>query len=135
MFPIGTHRIRGNGILHPMKGDPEFGRRLKGAREALGLKQMEAAVGIGISRSHLANIERGNKGAGRQNMLKIKDFYKISLDDFLAASEGGLIKGASNTHGAIEGAIVSMVRKLTPEQATAVAQMLMALIQPKNGTN
>jgi transcriptional regulator with XRE-family HTH domain len=45
-----------------MDDNKAIGARIRKARLAKGLTQVELAVAIGVSRAHLTNAERGNGG-------------------------------------------------------------------------
>ena len=65
-----------------------FGQTIKRLRKARGLTQVELAVELGLSRSHLANMEVGNDAPGREILVKLADFFRVSLDDLTNRSGG-----------------------------------------------
>jgi transcriptional regulator with XRE-family HTH domain len=64
-----------------------LGRRLKFAREALGLKQKEMAVHLDISASYISEIEKGKTNPSFNFLLRLYRKYRISLD-WLLFEEG-----------------------------------------------
>ena len=51
----------------------EVGRRLRAAREAGGWSQQEVADDVGITRSHIANLE-----AGRRLLPSLESLYELA---------------------------------------------------------
>lgn len=54
--------------------------RLRSLREKKRLTQEEAAKRIGIARPTYANYEAGNREPDIETLIKIAEFYKVSLD-------------------------------------------------------
>ena len=61
-----------------------FGRRLRGLRLRLGLTQVELAERLGIDRSYLADIERGNRNVSLVNLELIAKGFNLTLSRLLA---------------------------------------------------
>ena len=61
------------------------GARIKGARLARGLTQAAAAAKIGISRSFLATVERGESGVSVQTFARMADVFDIPMSSFAGA--------------------------------------------------
>jgi transcriptional regulator with XRE-family HTH domain len=61
----------------------ELGRRIRQRREANGLKQDELAVKAAISRSSIANIERGQQQAPAHVLFAIAHVLDVELADLL----------------------------------------------------
>jgi transcriptional regulator with XRE-family HTH domain len=61
------------------------GVRIKGARLARGLTQAAAAAEIGISRSFLATVERGESGVSVQTFARMADVFDIPMSSFAGA--------------------------------------------------
>lgn len=53
--------------------------RLTQARTALGLARHQAADAIGISEIYLRKLEAGGAKPGRETMVRIEQFYNISM--------------------------------------------------------
>lgn len=62
-----------------MKSGDSLGGRLAALRKAKKLPQIEVAEAIGISRSHLAEIE-GGKDPGFRTFCDLATFFNVSLD-------------------------------------------------------
>lgn len=64
-----------------MKRDlSEVGSRIKKARKSKGISQVELADKLGISVSHISNIENGKKNVGLDIFIDITDALDISAD-------------------------------------------------------
>jgi transcriptional regulator with XRE-family HTH domain len=61
------------------------GARIKGARLVRGLTQAAAAEKIGISRSFLATVERGESGVSVQTFARMADVFDIPMSSFAGA--------------------------------------------------
>lgn len=57
----------------------EFGKRLKGCREALGLSQRELAEISGVSHANISRYEKGGHGAGREVAARLAKVFNVSL--------------------------------------------------------
>lgn len=64
-------------------GMSDIGRILKERREALNIKQVDAAVYAGISRSHLSKIEAGDDPASFAVIFMLSVLYNIELATLL----------------------------------------------------
>jgi transcriptional regulator with XRE-family HTH domain len=61
----------------------KLGTRLAMAREAAGLSQSAAAVGIGVCRSALSRWERGTREPGLHLLGKLVKLYNTTFDELL----------------------------------------------------
>jgi transcriptional regulator with XRE-family HTH domain len=61
-----------------------FGRRLRDLRERRGLTQVELAEKLGLDRSYLADIERGNRNVSLVNVELIAIGFDISLSQLFS---------------------------------------------------
>jgi len=62
----------------------ELGRRLKTAREAVGLSQEDVAAQVGISRGALAQFEGGAKAPNSLHIVRLAGIYRRELSELLA---------------------------------------------------
>src|SRR2546428_12751437 len=62
----------------------ELGRRLKHAREAVGLIQEDVADQLGISRGALAQFEAGAKAPNSLHLVRLAEIYRRELGELLA---------------------------------------------------
>ena len=58
----------------------EIGKRIKQARQAKGISQMELAEAVGISVSFLSNIEVGRQSMNIRTLIAISDTLDVSTD-------------------------------------------------------
>jgi Zn-dependent peptidase ImmA (M78 family)/transcriptional regulator with XRE-family HTH domain len=62
----------------------ELGKRLRQAREHVGIKQDDAAAVLGLDATAIAKIEHGKRGVGALEMMRLATLYKVSMSDMLA---------------------------------------------------
>jgi len=58
----------------------EVGKRIKIARKARGIQQKVAAEALGVSPSHLSEIEAGKSNPSTDFHLRLSDLYNISVE-------------------------------------------------------
>lgn len=58
----------------------DIGKRIKQARQAKGLSQMELAESVGISVSFLSNIEVGRQSMNIRTLIAISEILDVSTD-------------------------------------------------------
>ena len=83
----------------------ETGKRIKQARQEMGLSQDAYSEKLNISRTHLAKVEVGLKSASIDLLIAISELSQISIDY--------LLKGSSPDHTKIKENIRAMVHSLT----------------------
>lgn len=108
-----------------MGGDPTLGEKFKEQRLALGLKQAEVADAIGISRSHMNNIEKGRDMPGRQTLIALATTLKLSLD-FIAAAPGDLVTGSAFARNETEALVLYALRRIPSDEAETIAKLALA---------
>ena len=59
----------------------KFGFRVKELRKSCGLSQEKFALQIGMDRTYLASIESGKRNVSLENIYKIAQGFKISLEE------------------------------------------------------
>ncbi len=57
-----------------------MGSRIKSMRLSKGLLQTEVAKKLGLSQTHMSNLERGRTGITLENMAKLVDIFDCSID-------------------------------------------------------
>ena len=65
----------------------ELGKRLREAREFLGLSQEQVADHLGIPRPSVSTMEAGKRRASFQEIQKLADLYRRPLSYFSGAGE------------------------------------------------
>lgn len=73
----------------------QVGERIKRLRIQKGISQTELAQEIGISQTHMSNIENGNAGISLWTAVKISRVLECSIDSF--ADEGKYTKEQKET--------------------------------------
>ncbi len=68
-----------------------FGKRIKQARESLGLTQFALAEKIDVSQNFLGDIERGIKLPSLTKLILLSNTLKVSLDTLFAESLDNVI--------------------------------------------
>jgi transcriptional regulator with XRE-family HTH domain len=70
-----------------------FAKNLEFLRKKAGIKQDEAAAALGYkNRSRLANYEGGHSLPSMEDLVKLAEYYKVSLDDLV---QGDLSNGVT----------------------------------------
>ncbi|HQU05417.1 MAG TPA: helix-turn-helix transcriptional regulator [Acidocella sp.] len=93
--------------------------------------QAVVAEAIGVSRSHLANIERGNDLPGREVLVALADYYEVSLD-WLSQRAGSVNAEGARAETKDEAILLSAYRALPPNEAAALLNMMLARMAGKN---
>lgn len=109
-----------------MTGDPILGNKLRRGRRELQLTQAEVAAAIGVSRSHLTNVENGKRGLGSAPLTKAAKRLGLSLD-FLAAAEGEDPAGAAYARTQSEAVLLALSRTLPEKELDALLAFLNSL--------
>lgn len=107
----------------------EVGQRVKTLRQEKGLTQMELAEAIGTHQTSLSQIERGVRGAGVPQVLKLSRALGVSPERLLAPSKP--LVAASRNEKLLRR--VRQVEKLPLDHQEAVVQMLDAFLKTQQG--
>lgn len=67
-------------LLPPETQPPAVGKRLRAFREALCMSQAEFADAIGLDRSSMTRIEKGNAGLSIRTGMIVRRLYGVGLD-------------------------------------------------------
>ncbi|MDE8343238.1 MAG: helix-turn-helix transcriptional regulator, partial [Acidocella sp.] len=98
---------------------------LRTLRKQRNLTQVEVAVAVGVSRSHLANAERGGDNLGRDALMALADFYQVSLD-VLAQRVGSVSAEKASANNEKEALLLSLYRGMRPKEADGLLTMLLS---------
>ena len=109
-----------------MKPEPT-GQKLKRLRRERGLNQMNVAVELEISRSHLANIEIGKDQAGRDVLIRASRFFEVTLD-WLAQEDCGDSVDRAQPKTAKEARLLAIYRSLPDQEG----ELLLALLEARH---
>ncbi|MCL6559473.1 MAG: helix-turn-helix domain-containing protein [Firmicutes bacterium] len=63
------------------------GDRLRELRQSRNLSLKDVADALGTSKSTIGNIERGTKPASLEMVIKLADFFDVSLDYLVGRSD------------------------------------------------
>ena len=69
------------------RGMKVHGQKLRGLRNGLRIKQVEAAEFAGISGSHLSKVEAGEDNLSLEAALKLAILYRVGLDEIAPNDE------------------------------------------------
>lgn len=74
-------------VMYNKNGDFMIIKRLKDLREDKDLKQQDLADYLGITRSAYSNYENGIREVPLTVLMKIADFYRVSVDYLLGRTD------------------------------------------------
>ena len=66
---------------------PSFADRLKELRKSKGITQKQTAESVGMSERNYIDLEQGKFKPSHDNLLKLADFFDISLDYLTGRSD------------------------------------------------
>lgn len=114
-----------------------IGRRLAELRRAAGLRQEDVAAAVGISRSHLAGMEKRHDNPGRATVTALASFYGVSVD-FLINGEGAAPpppQARQFIEDPDELALIAFWRSLSLDQRGFMLNMLRGASGGRNGAD
>lgn len=104
--------------------------RLRQLRQLRKLKQEDLAAAASCDRSMVSLIENGKKKAGLDLVVRLAEFYGVSVDWLLHGN--GTAEGAITPPlNPLEIQVLETLRKLPPEQAQMMLRMLQAAVKAK----
>ena len=74
----------GNNESHNPEAREYVAKRMKELRRASGITQERFALMVGLNRSYLADIEKGNRNFGIDTLDKIVDGFGLTYAEFFA---------------------------------------------------
>lgn len=89
--------------------------KLKELRKSLKLTQSELANNLGISRDTYKNYEQERTQMNYDMLIKVADYFDVSLDYLCGRQNKNLIFADSLTE--TQKKLVAIIKRLTPEQA------------------
>jgi transcriptional regulator with XRE-family HTH domain len=104
------------------------GDRLKSLRKERRLFQEEVAYAVGIARSYLSRLETEKDHAGKILLMKLADYYDVSLD-WLTTGAGTPPVRSVSTQTRDEALLLSAYRRLPEPEAKHLLLMLRARVQ------
>ena len=107
----------------------ELGERIAARRRQLGLSQNDAAEKLDLSTSFFSRVERGEKVASLETILKIANNFEIPLDFLLQDS---MKKGVTDT---LQTKLAQIFIDKTPKQTERLLDWLKMLSENINRLN
>lgn len=107
-----------------------LGERLRTLREQRSLNQVDVAVAVGTSRSHITKIERGADEPGRALLMALAAFYEVNLD-WLATGQGEMAPGSAQARNQKEALLLYAFRALPEQEANPLLDMLLSRVKPR----
>lgn len=104
----------------------EIGRRLRALRGERGMTQIELAHAMGIHQTNLSQMERGIRGVGTRQVLKLCRALKVSPDRLLSLQAKQEPSAPSRNTRLLRR--VRQVEQLPVEHQEAVVKMLDAFL-------
>lgn len=104
--------------------------RLRQLRKLRDLNQEEVAAAVSCDRSMVSLIEAGRKKAGLDLVVRLAEFYGVSVDWLLHGN--GTAEGAITPPlNPLEIQVLETLRKLPEDQAQMMLRMLQAAVKAK----
>lgn len=72
-----------------------IGRRLREAREVLGLTQEQAAAALGVQRTSVTSMEQGKRNVSAAELARLSSIYRRSVDWLLGREESPTVEGSA----------------------------------------
>ena len=116
----------------PVLTKSEIGRRLRALRDERGMTQVELAQAMGIHQTNLSQMERGIRGVGTRQLLKLCRALKVSPDKILGSSKQEPAMAPRNTRLQRR---MRRVEQLPAQHQEAVVKMLDAFLETHAGEN
>ena len=105
---------------------PILGQRIRTLREHAGMTQADLGAAIGVSRTHVTNIERGKDYPGRELLLALATQFSVSLDWLSGGPGDDRPAKATNEREAM---MLFAFRKLPEEEAGALLNLLLKRVR------
>jgi transcriptional regulator with XRE-family HTH domain len=101
--------------------DKHLGERIQRRRAELGISQEKAAEALGVSLNYLGRLENGKRIGSIDTLIKLADYYNLSLDYLLRDTEQKSF--ADETHSHLE----RILKSKTPAQSERLLRWLKML--------
>lgn len=73
----------------------KIGNNIKIARITKGVSQIKMAKSLGLSQTHMSNIENGNIGLSLVSAIQISQFLECTIDELVYGKDGRAEKDSS----------------------------------------
>lgn len=90
----------------------EIGACITGLREERGLAQASLAQELELDPSVLCRIEKGERGLGAGEVMRIADFFGVSVDSILRAEDGAFVLRADVDNDDVRRALAKFDRDI-----------------------
>lgn len=107
-----------------------LGDKLRALRKDRHESLVEAAAAIGISRTHLNNIELGHDNPGWGTALALAAYYGCSLD-WLTSVSGEIKAGSTAAASEREALLLYLFRETPEDEGDLLLKMLFGRVRPK----
>lgn len=110
----------------------EIGQRVRALRKESGMTQVELAQALGTQQTNLSQIERGIRGVGLKQILRLSRALSVPADKILAPSRSERTTSPRNEKLLRR---VRRIEKLPPEHQEAVVKMIDAFLDTRDRSN
>lgn len=107
------------------RGASMFSKRLRNLRENKGMKQEELGDMLGLSASTIGMYEQGRRQADNETLIKIADFFDVSIDYLLGKTE--VKKYEQPYENKLEEVLFSKAKELSEEEKKTVLSVINAI--------
>ena len=95
--------------------------RLKELRQERNLNQQQVAIEIGTTQRNISNWENGNSEPDIQMILKMSNFFEVTVDYFLDNNDETL---NNENKFFLENSLISLIKNLSIEKKRALLVLL-----------
>ncbi len=122
---VGTAHTLNSALVYPIRMN-SIAERLRSLREQRKVSQVDVAVAVEIARSTLSKYETGGDIPGRDTLMKLAQFYGVTVD-WLAASAGDMLDREAGTAKTEQEALMLWAfRSLPADEASAHLNLLIS---------
>ena len=105
----------------------KFGDTLKQLGLRIGLRQDDVAKAIGVERSTIANWERGVKQPSLETLVKLSQFFGVSLDELVGVTKITPQAPAPYYYTLVSDPLIKLLAERTGAPAKNIAAFIAAL--------
>jgi transcriptional regulator with XRE-family HTH domain len=116
---------------HVLFSKKETGARVRAARDARGVTQVELAKSLGIPQSNISELERGGRGLTVHQAVKIAKALRITVDELLVGGNGAQEKKPLRSVKVLRR--LQRIERLPEAKQRAVLKVLDALLEQQAG--
>ena len=107
-----------------------FAQRLKGARLALGLSQLDLATQAQVTASYISRLEAGGAAPGIDLLERLAQALKVPIADLLPTRE----ENSETQQEKVRQLFESVIRKAGPETLSMLKALFTRLAEASSGT-